>query len=321
MTHIKSRRDTSAIWAMDNPVLLAGEQGWETDTLKMKLGDGATQYNDLPYTFEIDLAALGLDLVDNTPDMSKPVSGPMNAALNDIIDMFSGLAPLASPGFTGNPTAPTPLTTDSDTSIATTAFVQAAIAAAGGIDVQRFTAGGTWAKPAGALKVVVEVQAGGAAGGGVAATGAGQNASGGGGGAGGYARRVLDASALAATVAAVVGAAGVAASGATGGSGGDSSFGTTSATGGIGGTSGAAFTPPGGSGGFGGAGGSGTGDFVIAGATGSSGFGLASARCACGAGGASHFGRSGGTAITTGQNLGSPATGYGAGGSGAANAQ
>jgi len=38
-------------------------------------------------------------------------------------------APLASPTFTGNPTAPTPTIADNDTSIATTAFVQAVIAA------------------------------------------------------------------------------------------------------------------------------------------------------------------------------------------------
>lgn len=36
-------------------------------------------------------------------------------------------APLASPAFTGNPTAPTPATTDTDTSIATTAFVRSAM--------------------------------------------------------------------------------------------------------------------------------------------------------------------------------------------------
>jgi hypothetical protein len=37
----------------------------------------------------------------------------------------STYAPLASPALTGNPTAPTPLTSDNDTSIATTAFVKA----------------------------------------------------------------------------------------------------------------------------------------------------------------------------------------------------
>jgi hypothetical protein len=39
-------------------------------------------------------------------------------------------APLASPAFTGNPTAPTPAPGDNDTSIASTAFVQAAVASA-----------------------------------------------------------------------------------------------------------------------------------------------------------------------------------------------
>lgn len=43
----------------------------------------------------------------------------------------SALATLASPAFTGNPTAPTPSPGDNDTSIATTAFVQAAISGFG----------------------------------------------------------------------------------------------------------------------------------------------------------------------------------------------
>ena len=47
-------------------------------------------------------------------------------------------APLASPTFTGNPAAPTPSPGDNDTSIATTAFVTAAVAAAsGGASVKR----------------------------------------------------------------------------------------------------------------------------------------------------------------------------------------
>jgi hypothetical protein len=40
-------------------------------------------------------------------------------------------APVANPVFTGNPRAPTPLTSDSDTSVATTGFVKAAMAAVG----------------------------------------------------------------------------------------------------------------------------------------------------------------------------------------------
>jgi hypothetical protein len=52
-------------------------------------------------------------------------------ANNSPSTVSSGVAPLASPAFTGNPTAPTPATSDNDTSVATTAFVKAAIAAAG----------------------------------------------------------------------------------------------------------------------------------------------------------------------------------------------
>lgn len=45
----------------------------------------------------------------------------------------AGGAPVASPALTGIPTAPTAVTTDSSTTIATTAFVKAAIGAAGGV--------------------------------------------------------------------------------------------------------------------------------------------------------------------------------------------
>jgi len=44
-------------------------------------------------------------------------------------------APIASPTFTGNPTAPTPTAGDNDTSIATTAFVQAALTGAIRLDI------------------------------------------------------------------------------------------------------------------------------------------------------------------------------------------
>lgn len=60
--------------------------------------------------------------------------GILNAALDAIKSFVDALetaignkADLASPALTGNPTAPTPATTDSDTSIANTAMVQAAI--------------------------------------------------------------------------------------------------------------------------------------------------------------------------------------------------
>ena len=56
-THIQQRHDASTKWASVNPILLAGEIGVETDTNKIKIGDGATAYNSLDYFVgDIDLS-------------------------------------------------------------------------------------------------------------------------------------------------------------------------------------------------------------------------------------------------------------------------
>lgn len=46
---IQIRRDTAANWAINNPVLLLAEMGYETDTNKVKFGDGINPWNDLEY--------------------------------------------------------------------------------------------------------------------------------------------------------------------------------------------------------------------------------------------------------------------------------
>jgi hypothetical protein len=102
--------------------------------------------NSDTYRIAVNLVLAGL------PDTSAPVShqfltgydattGTFSKAQpteSDVLNLVSDLAlkaPLASPTFTGDPKAPTPSPGDNDTSIATTAFVTAAVAAAGG---------GTW---------------------------------------------------------------------------------------------------------------------------------------------------------------------------------
>lgn len=49
MTQIKLRRDTAANFTSKNPVLGIGEPAYETDTKKLKIGDGTTAYNNLDY--------------------------------------------------------------------------------------------------------------------------------------------------------------------------------------------------------------------------------------------------------------------------------
>ena len=46
---IRLRRGTAAQWTAKNPVLAAGEPGFETDTGKHKIGTGAAPWADLPY--------------------------------------------------------------------------------------------------------------------------------------------------------------------------------------------------------------------------------------------------------------------------------
>lgn len=46
---ITQRCDTAANWTSINPVLLLAEFGVESDTLKIKIGDGVTAWNNLNY--------------------------------------------------------------------------------------------------------------------------------------------------------------------------------------------------------------------------------------------------------------------------------
>ena len=49
MAQIRLRRDQAANWTSANPTLAAGEAGYELDTRRIKIGDGATAWNDLAY--------------------------------------------------------------------------------------------------------------------------------------------------------------------------------------------------------------------------------------------------------------------------------
>ena len=49
VTQIQMRRGTAAQWTSTNPTLAAGEQGFETDTGKFKIGNGSTAWTSLSY--------------------------------------------------------------------------------------------------------------------------------------------------------------------------------------------------------------------------------------------------------------------------------
>ena len=66
---IKIRRGTAAQWTSANPTLADGELGYETDTARSKLGDGATAWTALGYTVG---DSSGVGTVEWTSVLNKP---------------------------------------------------------------------------------------------------------------------------------------------------------------------------------------------------------------------------------------------------------
>jgi hypothetical protein len=124
---LQFRRGTAAEWTSANPVLAAGEPGFETDTLKLKIGDGTTHWTSLAYQGVGGVA--GVTSVDSHTGVVT--AAQLAASVTPLISPASiGAAALASPALTGSPTAPTQTAGDNSTKVATTAFVAAAVAAA-----------------------------------------------------------------------------------------------------------------------------------------------------------------------------------------------
>jgi hypothetical protein len=70
---IQIRRDASTIWAVNNPILLQGELGYETDTNYLKIGDGTTPWNDLGY-WSGGLTGGGLIVKKNSTTVQTPTN-------------------------------------------------------------------------------------------------------------------------------------------------------------------------------------------------------------------------------------------------------
>lgn len=77
---IQLRRDTAANWTAANPVLLLGEVGFETDTRKLKLGDGTTAWSSLLYVQGYDdpvFTTLGCTGLATLPHIHGALAGPV----------------------------------------------------------------------------------------------------------------------------------------------------------------------------------------------------------------------------------------------------
>ena len=121
-TRMQQRRGTAAQWTAANPILAAGEIGFETDTSKFKMGNGSSTWSALQYFANAaELAAV----IDGAPDLLNTLN-ELAAAMGD------------DPAFiTNHTTATTNVHGIASTSaLATTAAVNTAISISAGASAQ-----------------------------------------------------------------------------------------------------------------------------------------------------------------------------------------
>lgn len=190
---IQYRRDTAANWTSANPVLLSGEVGYETDTKRIKVGDGTTAWSDLSYWVktmpngnlvgDTDTQTLTNKTINLTNNTLTATSAQIQDAVSD--ETGSGALVFGTSPSIASPTIDSPTITGNGTA----SFSSMTAPIGGGFKnmvVYTTGTGATWTLPnelqvtGGAFRVTLV--GGGGSGGGTAAT-IGQ--CGGGGGSGG----------------------------------------------------------------------------------------------------------------------------------------
>jgi hypothetical protein len=89
---IQIRRDTASNWTSANPTLAQGELGIETDTLKVKAGDGSTAWTSASYLIDTGGYAAYSDTTANfTGALQKSGSPVVTAAYTGDVDVTGEL--------------------------------------------------------------------------------------------------------------------------------------------------------------------------------------------------------------------------------------
>jgi hypothetical protein len=70
-TSLRLRKGIASDWTSVNPVLATGEPGFETDARKLKMGDGSTAWNDLPY---VTIDGGDMDMMAPTTTTAAPTT-------------------------------------------------------------------------------------------------------------------------------------------------------------------------------------------------------------------------------------------------------
>ena len=109
LARVQLRRGTLAQWTNANPVLLAGEAGYETDTGILRIGDGTTAFLSLP------VASLNQSAIETALAGRSVSAGGLATGGGDLSEDRTITVPIASKAQaetgTNNATAMTPLRT------------------------------------------------------------------------------------------------------------------------------------------------------------------------------------------------------------------
>jgi hypothetical protein len=104
-TTLKLRRDTAANWTSTNPTLATGEPGFETDTGRIKIGDGSTAWTSLHYSgesVELDYVEVVSNVTVTSTNSSSPttvVDGnaiSLNGSTSIKVEFYSPTTPAGS---------------------------------------------------------------------------------------------------------------------------------------------------------------------------------------------------------------------------------
>ena len=85
------RRDNSAKWIQNDPVLMLGEPGYETDTGKLKIGDGQTPWSSLAYYNGLDLTVVNQLQLNSNELQLKDSQGNILSTVSFTVNNIQGL--------------------------------------------------------------------------------------------------------------------------------------------------------------------------------------------------------------------------------------
>ena len=88
MPTMQQKRGLASRWTSTNPILLAGEIGVETDTNKLKVGNGTTAWNDLDY-MGVDVESIAYTHTQNAQALVWTIIHPLSFKPNIIITDYN----------------------------------------------------------------------------------------------------------------------------------------------------------------------------------------------------------------------------------------